>query len=249
MRWQLRRGVLSPPSAVMPGSSWWRAVNESLLRDTTEAALLFTGESGAPRTTGVRHWVMSMRHPSPRAWYRAHNASIVAGHLQNRHLVAGEMLLERFFMDVALLRVLYAHSLLARPRLALGRLGPLGRFFGDPRRRAANIFLSMQNVLPDRSCPTGIPFRERGSTWCWPRRTISAGSSTTVSSHPVSNRCTGLRRTTSTSPGCPISAPSGLRSTPGPSNIGTSGGRADLGSGLLSLAPCRVLRSREPAPT
>jgi hypothetical protein len=74
----------------------------------------------------------------------------VAGYLQNRHLVAGEMLLERFFMDVALLRVLYAHSLLARPRLALGRLGPLGRFFGDPRRRAANLFLSMQNVLPDR---------------------------------------------------------------------------------------------------
>jgi len=150
MRWQLRRGVLSPPSAVMPGSPWWRAVNESLLRDTTEAALLFTGESGAPRTTGVRHWVTFLRHPSPRAWYRAHNASIVAGYLQNRHLVAGEMLLERFFMDVALLRVLHAHSLLARPRLALGRLGSLGRFFGDPRHRAANLFLSMQNVLPDR---------------------------------------------------------------------------------------------------
>ena len=239
MRWQLRRGVLSPPSAVMPGSPWWRAVNESLLRDTTEAALLFTGESGAPGTTGVRHWVMFLRRPSPRAWYRSHNASIVAGYLQNRHLVAGEMLLERFFMDVALLRVLYAHRLLARPRLALGRLGPLGRFFGDPRRRAANLFLSMQNV-------TGIPFRGRGSTWCWPRRTISAGSSTTVSSHPVSNRCTGLRRTTSTSLGCPISALSGRRSTPGNSSTGTSGGRADPGSGLLSSAPCLALLSREP---
>jgi len=40
--------------------------------------------------------------------------------------------------------------LLARPRLALGRLGAFGRVFGDPRRRAADLFLSMQNVLPDK---------------------------------------------------------------------------------------------------
>lgn len=55
MRWQLRRAVLASLNGVRPGSPWWRAVNESLLRDTTEAALLFTG--GVPRTTGVRHWV------------------------------------------------------------------------------------------------------------------------------------------------------------------------------------------------
>ena len=149
MRWQLRRGVLAPANAATPGSPWWRAVNESLLRDAAEAALLFNGEPGTPSSTGVRHWVTFLSRPSPEAWYRAHNASIVAGYLRNRHLVAGEMLLERFFMDVALLRVFYAHSLLARPRLALGRLGPLGRFLGDPRRRAADLFLSMQNVLPD----------------------------------------------------------------------------------------------------
>lgn len=57
MRWQLRRAVLASLNGVRPGSPWWRAVNESLLRDTTEAALLFTGGSGVPRTTGVRHWV------------------------------------------------------------------------------------------------------------------------------------------------------------------------------------------------
>ena len=149
MRWQLRRGVLSPPGAVRPGSPWWRAVNESLLRDTIKAALLLDGEPGVPSITGVRHWVGFLRQPSPPEWYRAHNASIVAGYLEHRDLVAGELLLERFFMDVALLRVFYAHSLLAEPRLALGRLGPLGQLLGDPRRRAADIFLSMQNVLPD----------------------------------------------------------------------------------------------------
>jgi hypothetical protein len=149
MRWQLRRGVLAPPHAAQPGSPWWRAVNESLLRDAAEAALLFNGESGVPRTTAVQHWVSFLVHPSPQGWYRAHNASIVAGYLEHRHLADREPLLERFLMDVALLRVFYAHSLLAKPGLALGRMSPLGRFLGDPRRRAADLFLSMQNVLPD----------------------------------------------------------------------------------------------------
>ena len=33
IRWQIRRGVLAAPSAGRPGSPWWRAVNEGLLRD------------------------------------------------------------------------------------------------------------------------------------------------------------------------------------------------------------------------
>jgi hypothetical protein len=39
---------------------------------------------------------------------------------------------ERFFMGVALVRVLFAHSLLTAPRLALGHLGAAGRVLGDP---------------------------------------------------------------------------------------------------------------------
>ncbi len=149
MRWQIKRGVLAAPDADRPGSPWWRAVNESLLRDTTEAALLYDGAPGSPSAAAVRHWVSFLRRPSPVGWYRAHNSSVVSGYLANRGLVAGESMLERFFMDVALLRVLYAHALLARPRLALGRLSVLGPVLGDPRHRAADLFLSLQNVLPD----------------------------------------------------------------------------------------------------
>lgn len=145
MRWQIRCGVLR----VDGGSPWWRAVNESLLRDAAEADLLFRGASGAASNRSVDFWLAFLRAPGPERWYRAHNSSIVGGYLRHRDLVAGEGSLERFFMDVALLRVLYAHCLLVRPKLALGRLAVLGRMLGDPRRRGADLFLSLKDVLPD----------------------------------------------------------------------------------------------------
>ncbi|HEY5979762.1 MAG TPA: hypothetical protein VIT41_09015 [Microlunatus sp.] len=148
MRWQIRCGLLSPPEGPQPGSPWWRAVNESLLRDAVEARLLVDGHAAAPSTSSVGFWLTFLADPSPQTWYRAHNASIVRGYLRHRDLVSREGMPERFFMDVALLRVLYAHCLLVRPRLALGRLAVLGQVLGDPRRRAANVFLSLQNVLP-----------------------------------------------------------------------------------------------------
>jgi hypothetical protein len=53
-------------------------------------------------------------------------------------------------MNVALGRVLYAHALVAAPRLAVGRFAPLGRLLGDPRLGMAGAFLSLGRVLPDR---------------------------------------------------------------------------------------------------
>lgn len=52
-------------------------------------------------------------------------------------------------MDVALGRVIFVHSLIMNPRLALGRhLWPVGRLLGDPRLRGADLFLSLRKVLP-----------------------------------------------------------------------------------------------------
>jgi hypothetical protein len=53
-------------------------------------------------------------------------------------------------MNVALVRVLYAHALVGAPRLALGRFAPLGRLLGDPRIGMAGVFLSLRRVLPNR---------------------------------------------------------------------------------------------------
>lgn len=46
MRWQIRRGVLEPAGSARPGSPWWRAVNERLLRDECEAMALRGGRAG-----------------------------------------------------------------------------------------------------------------------------------------------------------------------------------------------------------
>jgi hypothetical protein len=74
----------------------------------------------------------------------------VAGYLAHRNLAETESEPERFFMNVALLRVLYAHALAGAPRLALGRFAALGRLLGDPRLGMAGVFLSLGRVLPDR---------------------------------------------------------------------------------------------------
>ncbi len=150
MRWQSRRGVLNPLDASPPGSVWWRAVNERLLLDGCETVGLLGGLTGSPSSQAVRLWLEFAARPTGRNWYRAHNASIVGAYLDHRGLAEAESSAERFFMNVALARVLYAHALNAAPRLALGRWAPVGRLLGDPRLGMAGAFLSLGRVLPDR---------------------------------------------------------------------------------------------------
>ena len=150
MRWQARRGVLNALDASPPGSAWWRAVNERLLLDGCETVALLGGLAGEPSSQAVRLWLEFSARPTRCNWYRAHNASIVAGYLEQRDLAEAESPPERFFMNVALARVLYAHALAAAPRLALGRFAALGRLLGDPRVGMAGVFLSLRRVLPDR---------------------------------------------------------------------------------------------------
>jgi hypothetical protein len=160
LRAEIARGVLAPTDGQRPGSPWWRAVNERLLRDTTEANLLVQGYEGRPSSSSVELWLAFVDAPSAASWYRAHNASIVASYLEHESLAARELLAERFFVNVALLRVLYAHALAAAPRLALGRLAPLGRVFGDPRGGTVGLFLSIKRVFPDRYPLAGLSLED-----------------------------------------------------------------------------------------
>jgi hypothetical protein len=150
MRWQVSRGVLASLHAKVPGSRWWRAVNERLLRDGCEMLARSDGHGGPPSSATIELWIRFLADPTARSWYRAHNASIVAAYLDHRDLAEQEGAVERFFMNVALLRVLYAHALVAAPRLSLGRFAPLGTLLGDPRLGMAGAFLSLSRILPAR---------------------------------------------------------------------------------------------------
>jgi len=149
MRWQVRRGLLNPLDTAPSGSLWWRSMNERLLLDGCEALALAAGRGGDPSSPAVGLWLDFIANPTPACWYRAHNASIVAGYLEHREHAEAETSAERFFMNVALVRVLYAHALVAAPRLALGRLAPIARLVGDPRLGVAGAFLSLHRVIPD----------------------------------------------------------------------------------------------------
>jgi len=149
MRWQLRRGVLQPSFASRPGSPWWRAVNERIIRDGCEAVGLSGGLPGPTSSATVDHWMSFIERPGARTWYCAHNGSVVAGYLENRDLAEAENAAERFFMNVVLCRVLYAHALVAAPQMSLGWLRPLAPLLGDPRLGMTGIFLQLSRILPD----------------------------------------------------------------------------------------------------
>ncbi|MCV7028198.1 hypothetical protein [Mycobacterium sherrisii] len=150
MGWQLRRGLLNAPDDPCPGSPWWRAVNEILLRDTAEARAFAFGCGGKPSSPAVDVHLQFIQYPTARNWYRAHNASIAAAFMANEELAYRETRVERFFLNVVLIRVLYAHALVAAPQLALGWLAPMARPLGDPRVGMTGIFLSLSRILPDR---------------------------------------------------------------------------------------------------
>jgi hypothetical protein len=125
-------------------------MNERLLRDGCEAVARSGGLLGEMSSPTIEVWMAFITKPTARSWYRAHNASIVAAYLDHHDLAELESRSERFFLNVVLLRLLYAHALVAAPHLALGRLAPLGRLLGDPRLGMAGVFLSLGRVLPDR---------------------------------------------------------------------------------------------------
>lgn len=150
MGWQLRRRLLNAVDGDQPGSAWWRAVNERLLRDTAEARAHVLGLGGEVSSPSVALSVSFIRRPSARVWYRAHNAAIAAAYLEHRALAEAESRVERFFINLVLARVLYAHALVAAPRLALSWLSPIAPLLSDPRLGMTGIFLSLSRVLPAR---------------------------------------------------------------------------------------------------
>ena len=151
MRWQVNRGVLAPPGAdasrqPVVASRQRAAASRRLRGRRPQRRTGAERRRHRPSSCGCR----SSSNPTARTWYRAHNASIVGGLPRASRPGRRREPAERFFLNVVLLRVLYAHALVAAPRLALGRLAVLGPVLGDPRLSMTGIFLSLSRVLPAR---------------------------------------------------------------------------------------------------
>jgi hypothetical protein len=64
MRWQVNRGVLAAIDAEIPGSAWWRAVNERLLLDGCEMVARGGGFGGPSSSPTIAVWMQFFGHPS-----------------------------------------------------------------------------------------------------------------------------------------------------------------------------------------
>ncbi|MBI1881394.1 MAG: hypothetical protein HYR94_24710, partial [Chloroflexi bacterium] len=112
MRWAIARGVLNPlDDPGQSGSPWWRAVNEEYLYLSELAGLMY--EAGLDETSfngPLRFWLAYLQTPSSLTWYRAHNASIVHGYLNQVETAKQENRPEQIFVNIVLYRVLYAQA-------------------------------------------------------------------------------------------------------------------------------------------
>ena len=153
MRWEIERGVLNPPQdRQRPGSPWWRAVNETIIRDAIEAGMLADAGLWEATTPSVGRWMDFLSVPSAASWYCAHNASVLRGYIDAAALARRERPAEQFLMNLVLARVLFAHALADSAPFAVGERPFLSLLLSDPRLPAVGIAMQVPDFYP-RSYP------------------------------------------------------------------------------------------------
>jgi hypothetical protein len=101
------RLVCSWSLRVWPPSGWGSDGRRYRLTWRTCEAVGLSGSLPGPASSRtVDYWMSFADYPIARAWYRAHNGSVVAAYLEHRDLADAENDAERFFMNVVLCRVL-----------------------------------------------------------------------------------------------------------------------------------------------
>ena len=156
--WEVTRGVLNPlhDPAVSRGSPWWREVNLNLCFDAELAGLLHdAGYLAADPSPEIppeaQLWLAFIQAPTSRAWYRAHNRSIVDGYLRHCVQARQERQTEQDFMNEVLYRLLFAQAAVR------GDVeGPLGKLVADPALPAVEWLTHIVTFYP-LSYPLG-PF-------------------------------------------------------------------------------------------
>ena len=144
LRWEIERGVLAPAAAAQPGSSWWRAVNASLLYDAELAALLYEANEPIDAPPNSRRWLDYIKDPNEHTWYLAHNGSVASAYLAQIAAARAELDGEQRFMNIVLYRVLYAEAMVAGATF----LGRLGELIAHPILPAVNLIVDVQDFYP-----------------------------------------------------------------------------------------------------
>ena len=147
MRWEMT-GRLKAPNAEPPGSAWWSAVN---------LHFIYLSELGArAHQQGIatdllplpaQNWVKYILAPAPGTWYRAHNASIIAGYLANVPLGSREERSEQSFVNIVLYRLLFAQAMVEGASFALPGLG---KILANPDGFAVDVIVHLHEMYPEK---------------------------------------------------------------------------------------------------
>jgi len=139
--WEIRAGVLDPET----GSHWWRNVNLHFIYLSELAGCLAQYQipsDEAPFPT--RCWLDFIAEPTPRDWYRAHNASILAGF----HLYEVDARLENAvgqdFINITLYRLMFAQALVEDATV----FGEIGAWLADPRGFSVTLLVHLADFYP-----------------------------------------------------------------------------------------------------
>ncbi|WP_295515095.1 hypothetical protein [uncultured Pseudomonas sp.] len=139
--WEIRAGVLEPET----GSHWWRNVNLNFIYLSELAGCLAQNQlPGDQATFPTRCWLDFIAEPTPRHWYRAHNASILAGF----HLYEDDARLENAigqeFLNITLYRLMFAQALVEDATI----FGEIGAWLADPRGFSVTLLVHLADFYP-----------------------------------------------------------------------------------------------------
>ena len=205
-----------------PGSVWWRAVNERLLRDGCETIALLGGLTGQPRSQAVRLWLEFSAAPTGRNWYRAHNARSWAPTSTTRETpkprAHPQPLSRRMLRSGTCARGdTRTHRMLRRGSRWMGRLRLAALSARPAPRDGRSVPLTRAGAPGPLSAHPRRRALYRGRAPSRPDARLRGNRSAAAMPVPVVSR--GTRRTTSAWNWCATAT----RSTPGRSSSDTSG--------------------------
>ncbi|MEH3023472.1 MAG: hypothetical protein PGN19_12150 [Pseudomonas oryzihabitans] len=139
--WEIRAGVLAPDT----GSRWWRNVNlHFIYLSELAGCLAHHGLPGDQAPFPTRCWLDFIAEPTPRHWYRAHNASILAGFQRHEDDARLENAIGQDFLNITLYRLMFAQALVEDATL----FGELGAWLADPRGFSVTLLVHLADFYP-----------------------------------------------------------------------------------------------------